>query len=110
MLAPRGQDHHCRAGRLIWRALAAHHLPVIFPSPELAGGPILLSTVQMPGGVPVATVAIGSGARETRARPDPAFRPLAENWPVSRKSGRQRGGQERTVADDWESRSQAARD
>jgi len=49
-------------------ALAAHtHLPVIgvpLASPPLNGLDALLSTVQMPAGVPVATVAVGTaGAR-----------------------------------------------
>ncbi|MBN1918469.1 MAG: 5-(carboxyamino)imidazole ribonucleotide mutase [Verrucomicrobia bacterium] len=73
-------------------ALAAHStLPVIgipIPSPHLGGLDSLLSTVQMPAGVPVATVAIGdAGAKnaallaiEILALSDPALLKRLNNY------------------------------
>jgi phosphoribosylaminoimidazole carboxylase PurE protein len=73
-------------------ALAANStLPVIgmpVPTPHLGGLDSLLSTVQMPAGVPVATVAIGEGgaknaallAIEILALSDPALLKRLENY------------------------------
>ena len=61
-------------------AVAAHTLkPVIgvpIDSGPLQGFDALLSTVQMPGGVPVATVAIGKAGAKTRV----TWRPKCWRW------------------------------
>ena len=78
-------------------------LPVIgvpIPSTSLQGMDSLLATVQMPAGIPVATVAIGSLGPPMRASWRHRFwHSRATRWPKSctkkKKTGQQRGGGKR---------------
>ena len=87
-------------------ALAAHStLPVIgipIPSPHLGGLDSLLSTVQMPAGIPVATVAIGeAGAKnaallaiEILALSDPALLKRLNNYRADMAETMDKAGRE----------------
>ncbi len=90
------------------RRRRAHHLPVIgvpIDSSALKGLDALLSTVQMPPGVPVATVSIGKPGRDQRRRARGA-----DPWRRrSRRCGAARGLQEEAGGQGRAGRREAAR-